>query len=177
MKVKSESEVAQSCPTLCDSMDCSLPGSSIHDFPGKNTGVGCHCLLRFWRLLTANSCDCAWGFFFFFPAWWTMLGPAQRAIQKCQWVNAPEAVLNQLWIGHWGTMALLPCPLDERAPRHVLYHLSEFTRGLSCSCSPWWRVSDTLCMLCLLFPISCLWVLPGVNAHKTFLPLSLHLCL
>ena len=30
MKVKSESEVAQSCPTLSDSMDCSLPGSSIH---------------------------------------------------------------------------------------------------------------------------------------------------
>ena len=30
MKVKSESEVAQSCPTLCDPMDCSLPGSSVH---------------------------------------------------------------------------------------------------------------------------------------------------
>ena len=30
MKVKSESEVTQSCPTLSDSMDCSLPGSSIH---------------------------------------------------------------------------------------------------------------------------------------------------
>ena len=29
-KVKSESEVAQSCPTLRDPMDCSLPGSSIH---------------------------------------------------------------------------------------------------------------------------------------------------
>ena len=29
MKVKSESEVAQSCPTLCDPMDCSPPGSSI----------------------------------------------------------------------------------------------------------------------------------------------------
>ena len=29
-KVKSESEVAQSCPTLSDPMDCSLPGSSIH---------------------------------------------------------------------------------------------------------------------------------------------------
>ena len=25
-----ESEVAQSCPTLCDPMDCSLPGSSVH---------------------------------------------------------------------------------------------------------------------------------------------------
>ena len=30
MKVKSESEVAQSCPTLSDPMDCSLLGSSIH---------------------------------------------------------------------------------------------------------------------------------------------------
>ena len=25
-----ENEVAQSCPTLCDTMDCSLPGSSLH---------------------------------------------------------------------------------------------------------------------------------------------------
>ena len=30
MKVKSESEVAQLCPTLSDPMDCSLPSSSIH---------------------------------------------------------------------------------------------------------------------------------------------------
>src|SRR5574340_199746 len=30
MKVESESEVAQSCPTLSDPMDCSLPGSSVH---------------------------------------------------------------------------------------------------------------------------------------------------
>ena len=30
MKVKSESEVAQSCPTLRDPMDCSPPGSSAH---------------------------------------------------------------------------------------------------------------------------------------------------
>ena len=30
MKVKSESEVTQSCPTLRDLMDCSLPGSSVH---------------------------------------------------------------------------------------------------------------------------------------------------
>ena len=31
MKVKSESEVAQSCLTLSDPMDCSLPGSSVHE--------------------------------------------------------------------------------------------------------------------------------------------------
>ena len=30
MKVKSESEVPQSCPTLSDPMDCSLPGSYVH---------------------------------------------------------------------------------------------------------------------------------------------------
>ena len=30
MKVKNESEVAQSCPTPSDPMDCSLPGSSVH---------------------------------------------------------------------------------------------------------------------------------------------------
>ena len=30
MKVKSENEVAQSCPTLSDPMDCSLQGSSVH---------------------------------------------------------------------------------------------------------------------------------------------------
>ena len=30
MKVKSESEVTQSCPALSDPMDCSPPGSSVH---------------------------------------------------------------------------------------------------------------------------------------------------
>ena len=39
------SSVTQSCPTLCDLMDCSLSGSSVHgDSPGKNTRVGCHAL-------------------------------------------------------------------------------------------------------------------------------------
>ena len=39
--------VAQSGPTLCDPMDCSPPGSSVHaDSPGKDTGVGWHALLQ-----------------------------------------------------------------------------------------------------------------------------------
>ena len=39
--------VTQSCLTLCDLMNCSLPGSSVHgDSPGKNTGVGCHALFQ-----------------------------------------------------------------------------------------------------------------------------------
>ena len=36
------SEVAQSCPTLCDPMDCSLPGFSVHGIFQTSTGVGCH---------------------------------------------------------------------------------------------------------------------------------------
>ena len=40
-----ESEVTQSCPILCDPMDYS-PTRLLRpwDFPGKNTGVGCHFL-------------------------------------------------------------------------------------------------------------------------------------
>ena len=40
--------VAHSCPVLCSSMDCSSPsGSPVQwNFPGKNSGVGCHFLLQ-----------------------------------------------------------------------------------------------------------------------------------
>ena len=39
--------VIQSCPTLCDPMDSSPPGSSVHgDSFGKNTGVAYHALLQ-----------------------------------------------------------------------------------------------------------------------------------
>ena len=41
------SQSLQSCPTFCNPMDCSPPGSSVHgDSPHKNTGVGCHALLQ-----------------------------------------------------------------------------------------------------------------------------------
>ena len=40
-------ESLQSCLTLCDPMDYSLPGSSVHeDSPGENIGGGCHALLQ-----------------------------------------------------------------------------------------------------------------------------------
>ena len=39
--------VTQSCPALCDPMDCSPPGSSVHGIlQGKKSGVGCHSLLQ-----------------------------------------------------------------------------------------------------------------------------------
>ena len=48
-----ESEVVQSCPTLHNPMDCSLPGSSVHGiFPGKSTGVDCH----YWSIIALQCC-------------------------------------------------------------------------------------------------------------------------
>ena len=39
--------VTQSCPTLCNPMDCSPPGFSVHGIsPGKNSGIDCHSLLQ-----------------------------------------------------------------------------------------------------------------------------------
>ena len=37
---------AQSCPALCNLMDCSLPSSCPQNFSGKNTRVGCRFLLQ-----------------------------------------------------------------------------------------------------------------------------------
>ena len=59
----------QSCPTLCDPMDCSPPGSSVHrDSPGKNTGLGHHALLQGILCIQGWACyftinqseDCVW---------------------------------------------------------------------------------------------------------------------
>ena len=55
---------AQLCPTLCDPVDCSLPGTSVRgDTPGRNTGVGCHALLQGIfqpRDRTRDSCLLPW---------------------------------------------------------------------------------------------------------------------
>ena len=54
--------VAQSCLTLCNPMDCSPPGSSVHgDSPGKNIGVGCHALLQ--GIFPTQVSSIAGGFF------------------------------------------------------------------------------------------------------------------
>ena len=55
MKVKSESEVAQSCPTLRDPMDYRL--LRPWDFSGKSTRVGCHCLLQGYSLEGRKELD------------------------------------------------------------------------------------------------------------------------
>ena len=57
MKVKSDSEVVQSCLTLSDPMEC-RPTRLLHPwaFPGKNIGVGCHFLLPEETKLEKDTC-------------------------------------------------------------------------------------------------------------------------
>ena len=58
MKVKSESEVAQSCPTLWTPWTAAhqaTPCILAWDFPGKSTGVGCHCLLQCTKVKSENE--------------------------------------------------------------------------------------------------------------------------
>ena len=57
--------LAKSCPTLCNPMDCSVSGSSVHGIPGKNTSVGCHFLSRgFPRPRNWTQVSCIAGRFF-----------------------------------------------------------------------------------------------------------------
>ena len=68
MKVKSESEVAQSCLTLCDPKDCSLPGSSVHGFSRQEYWSGVPLPSPMIMLLTTisllflsiNICQCTY---------------------------------------------------------------------------------------------------------------------
>ena len=51
-------KLRQSCPTLCDPIDGSSPGSRPWDSPGKNTAVGCHFLLCLLLLLLLSRFSC-----------------------------------------------------------------------------------------------------------------------
>ena len=56
--------IAHLCPTLCEAIDSSLPGSasliSPRDFPSETTRVGYHFLLRGWIFLTQGSNQHLW---------------------------------------------------------------------------------------------------------------------
>ena len=78
--------VAQSCLTLCDLMDCSLPGSSVHgNSPGKKTGVGCHAFLQgiFTTQGSNPGLSCIAGRFFFYHL------SHQGSPQILEWVAYP----------------------------------------------------------------------------------------
>ena len=62
--------VVQLCPTLSDAIDCSLPSSCLWDFPGMNTGVGCHFLLQGIFLTQGSNISCVSCFGRWIPYHW-----------------------------------------------------------------------------------------------------------
>ena len=50
----------QSCPTLCDCMDCSPPGSSVHGILQARTGMGCHAHVKSWIILELKYLKKIW---------------------------------------------------------------------------------------------------------------------
>ena len=65
MKVKSESEVTQLCPTVSDPVDCSLPGSSVHGiFQARVLAWGAIAFLHLFPLVTTYLLSVFVSFFF-----------------------------------------------------------------------------------------------------------------
>ena len=87
MKVKSESEVIQSCVTLLDPMDCSLPGSSIHG------------------IFQARVLE--WGAIAFSDIWldWSV----NAAIQKSQHSTSTVLASTSYHLALGGNLHFLPC--------------------------------------------------------------------
>ena len=72
--------VTQLCLTVCNPMDCSLPGSSVHgNSPGKNTGMGCYALLQE-----------------IFPTQWSNPG-----LLHCRWILYHLSHEGSPWILEW----------------------------------------------------------------------------
>ena len=84
VKVKSDSEVAQSCLTLGDPMEC-RPTRLLHpwNFPGKNTGVGCHFLLPEETKIEKDTCIALFiaALFTIARTWAAIYGVAQSRTQ------------------------------------------------------------------------------------------------
>ena len=100
MKVKSKSEVAQSCPTLSDPLGLQ-PSRLLRpwDFPGKRTGVGCHCLLPDLKaLLLTCGCRCSK------EEHWDSHGIWWYAFMEHWFYSVSEEVLNLFQIKGWFCM-------------------------------------------------------------------------
>ena len=101
----------QSCLTLCDPMDCSLPDFSVHGIlPGKNTGVGCHVFLQGMFLPQGSGIE--------------PMSPAAPALQAdsvplSHQGSSKEVIDGYLYARKNITMLLIPSP--TRGTRPLLY--------------------------------------------------------
>ena len=145
MKVKSESEVTQSCLTPSDPVDCSLPGSSVHGiFQARVLEWGTIAfsaqLMRELQFMFILQWEAKWGLFLFACSWRRWMSPIIWA----------EEILKLLT-----SMAKSSMLSVER---------SWF---LSCGHSVFHRWFSVVALSCILFGVHpLLWVLPGLSPHS-----------
>ena len=93
-------QLLQSCLTLCDPMDSSPPGSSIHgDSPGKNTGVGCHALLQ--GIVPIQGLNLHLLSLLYYQVGSLPLAPLEKPmmfLSAWSWCLGKEGVLSASWI-------------------------------------------------------------------------------
>ena len=99
MKVKSKSEVPQSCPTLSNPMDCSPPGSSVHG-------------ITVYYILLRGMCMCVWCVLSHVPIFATSWTAAQQAL-LFMWLFRKEISLNDL------IKIYINCSLTYKLQYHV----------------------------------------------------------
>ena len=100
--------VTQWCPTLCNPMDCSPAGSSVHgDSPGKNAGVGCHAL--FMGIFPTQGLNPG------LPrCWWIIYHLSHQRSFHCKWKELRQYLQSRgvVWNDPWSqrvNLAALVC--------------------------------------------------------------------
>ena len=97
MKVKTQSEVSQSCPTLSDPMDCSLPGSSVHRiFQARVLKWGA---IAYSSLIQSQAlCSCPWTSWSHLWILFLCRTQVKKSITDSAWVHPVASVMsNSLW--------------------------------------------------------------------------------
>ena len=98
----------QSCPTLCDPIDGSPPGSHPWDSPGKNTRVGCHFLLQCMKVKSESQVA---------QSGLTLLNPMDCSLPGCS-VHG----ISQARVLEWGAIAFSSLVIRELQIKMIRYY-------------------------------------------------------
>ena len=113
MKVKSEREVAQSCPTLSDPLDCSPPGSSVHGIFQA-------------RELEWGAIAFCWGLSIVPDMVYLGICSIRQCVLRCCWWSVWYGSGPTCWWRSWFSCLVVPSPVGRgvlQSPTIILYLL------------------------------------------------------